>query len=144
MLYGTSKRFLEVFGLKALKDLPELRELEELAREHGLGGPGQDDEAEGSALDAPITEIAEGEGPDAAAVAADLGVKEIDPAGLAPEAEDAETGDDAEVEIGEAGEAIEVGESDEEERVIDLDAAHDGDEGDVPEAAAPDDEERPA
>ena len=40
MLYGTSKRFLEVFGLKALKDLPELRELDQLAKEPGIGGGG--------------------------------------------------------------------------------------------------------
>lgn len=31
MLYGTTRRFLEVFGLESLKDLPSLRQLEELA-----------------------------------------------------------------------------------------------------------------
>lgn len=31
MLYGTSKRFLEVFGLNRLEDLPTLRDLKELA-----------------------------------------------------------------------------------------------------------------
>jgi segregation and condensation protein B len=36
MLYGTSRRFLEVFGLADLKGLPTLRELDELAREQGL------------------------------------------------------------------------------------------------------------
>jgi segregation and condensation protein B len=36
MLYGTTRRFLEVFGLEKLKDLPTLRELDELAREQGL------------------------------------------------------------------------------------------------------------
>jgi segregation and condensation protein B len=36
MLYGTSRRFLEVFGLDDLKGLPTLRELDELAREQGL------------------------------------------------------------------------------------------------------------
>ena len=36
MLYGTTRRFLEVFGLERLKDLPTLRELDELAREQGL------------------------------------------------------------------------------------------------------------
>ncbi len=36
MLYGTSRRFLEVFGLERLKDLPTLREIDELAREQGL------------------------------------------------------------------------------------------------------------
>lgn len=32
LLYGTTKKFLEVFGLKSLKDLPSLKEIE------GLGG----------------------------------------------------------------------------------------------------------
>ncbi len=36
MLYGTTRRFLEVFGLETLKNLPSLRELDELAREQGL------------------------------------------------------------------------------------------------------------
>lgn len=36
MLYGTTRRFLEIFGLESLKSLPTLRELDELAREQGL------------------------------------------------------------------------------------------------------------
>lgn len=36
MLYATTRRFLEVFGLDSLKQMPALRELEDLAREHGL------------------------------------------------------------------------------------------------------------
>jgi segregation and condensation protein B len=32
MLYGTTRRFLEVFGLASLEDLPTLRDVEELAR----------------------------------------------------------------------------------------------------------------
>jgi segregation and condensation protein B len=36
MLYATTRRFLEVFGLESLKQLPSLRELDELAREQGL------------------------------------------------------------------------------------------------------------
>lgn len=40
LLYGTSRRFLEVFGLESIKDLPALRELEELAREQGVVLPG--------------------------------------------------------------------------------------------------------
>jgi segregation and condensation protein B len=36
MVYGTTRRFLEVFGLESLKDMPALRELDELAREQGL------------------------------------------------------------------------------------------------------------
>jgi len=83
MLYGTSKRFLEVFGLKSLKDLPALRELDELAKEHGLGG--EDEVGEGAvAADAPITELAEGEALSAEAVAADLGVREVDAEALKP------------------------------------------------------------
>ncbi|CAO0820818.1 segregation and condensation protein B [Desulfarculales bacterium] len=33
LVYGTTKRFLEVFDLKELKDLPTLEEMEALARE---------------------------------------------------------------------------------------------------------------
>ena len=40
LLYATSRRFLEVFGLESIKDLPALRELEELAREQGVILPG--------------------------------------------------------------------------------------------------------
>lgn len=51
MLYATTRRFLEVFGLESLKHLPALRELEDLAREHGLENPDAtesvDDEPEG-------------------------------------------------------------------------------------------------
>ena len=52
MLYGTTRRFLEVFGLERLKDLPTLRELDELAREQGL--------LEKTAEDAAIEEGGEG------------------------------------------------------------------------------------
>jgi segregation and condensation protein B len=48
MLYGTTKRFLELFGLASVKDLPNLRELEELAREQGIGVA--DDEGEELAI----------------------------------------------------------------------------------------------
>jgi len=51
MLYGTTRRFLEVFGLERLKDLPTLREIDELAREQGLldkAGEGSDVGPEGS------------------------------------------------------------------------------------------------
>jgi segregation and condensation protein B len=79
LIYGTSKRFLEIFGLESLKELPSLRELEELAREQGLEvvaedalGDGADDGAEAGA---PVTEdqnLAEalggGEAEEAAAV----------------------------------------------------------------------------
>lgn len=39
MLYATTRRFLEIFGLESLKQLPALRELEDLAREHELENP---------------------------------------------------------------------------------------------------------
>ena len=46
MLYSTTRRFLEVFGLQSIKNLPALRELEDLAREHGLENPDATDAAE--------------------------------------------------------------------------------------------------
>ena len=42
MLYSTTRRFLEVFGLGTLKELPSLRELDELAREQGVVLPGME------------------------------------------------------------------------------------------------------
>ncbi|MBW2388540.1 MAG: SMC-Scp complex subunit ScpB [Deltaproteobacteria bacterium] len=39
MLYATTRRFLEIFGLESLRNLPALRELEDLAREQGLENP---------------------------------------------------------------------------------------------------------
>lgn len=52
LLYGTSKRFLEIFGLESIRQLPSLRELEELAREQGVVLPGSDvDTGEGAALE---------------------------------------------------------------------------------------------
>ena len=46
MLYATTRRFLEVFGLESLKGLPSLRELKELADERGVVLPGSEDPAE--------------------------------------------------------------------------------------------------
>jgi segregation and condensation protein B len=58
MLYGTTRRFLEIFGLESLKSLPTLRELDELAREQGLvERTGEASET----LDAPQTIQQEGE-----------------------------------------------------------------------------------
>ena len=61
MLYGTGKRFLEVFGLESLDGLPSLRELEELmpARPEdadeasAAGDEAEGLSAEGAALEAP-------------------------------------------------------------------------------------------
>jgi segregation and condensation protein B len=55
LLYGTKKRFLEIFGLSGLDQLPSLRELEELAREQGLELP------EGLSSEDEISEEPEGE-----------------------------------------------------------------------------------
>lgn len=63
MLYGTTRRFLEVFGLESLKQLPALRELEDLAREHGLQNPDSTETSEPEASeavdDAELVEAAE-------------------------------------------------------------------------------------
>ena len=63
MVYATTRRFLEVFGLASLSDLPTLREIEELLRDRAAaesaaeggdaGGPGEaGGEAEASAAEA--------------------------------------------------------------------------------------------
>lgn len=44
MLYGTTRRFLEVFGLESLKSLPSLRELKDMADQKGVVLPGMDSE----------------------------------------------------------------------------------------------------
>ena len=48
LLYGTTKEFLEVFNLKTLKELPTLKDIEELARERrsalGLDAKSNEDE----------------------------------------------------------------------------------------------------
>ncbi|MFP6608123.1 MAG: SMC-Scp complex subunit ScpB [Myxococcota bacterium] len=51
MLYGTTRRFLEVFGLESLKGMPSLRELRELAEQRGVELPGADDDED---RDAPV------------------------------------------------------------------------------------------
>ncbi len=54
MLYGTNRRFLEVFGLARIEDLPSLRELEELVPEGAEAGAAPDGgEAGAGAEDAP-------------------------------------------------------------------------------------------
>lgn len=59
MLYGTTRRFLEVFGLENLKNLPTLRELDEMAREQGLIA--RDSEAEAAEREASSVVIAAGD-----------------------------------------------------------------------------------
>jgi segregation and condensation protein B len=46
MIYATTKRFLEVFGLRKLEDLPTLRDLEELAGDEALAALGSPPEVE--------------------------------------------------------------------------------------------------
>jgi segregation and condensation protein B len=55
MVYATNRRFLEVFGLARLEDLPTLREIEELLAEQGGGA------AEGAEDAPPPAAAAEGE-----------------------------------------------------------------------------------
>ena len=78
MLYGTTRRFLEVFGLDRLKDLPTLRELDELAREQGLLESPAEDSTETTETTTETTEASdsteiEGEGPAAAEDSAEGG-----------------------------------------------------------------------
>jgi len=64
MLYATTRRFLEVFGLESLEHLPSLREFEELAAERELGsnedGDLLDEEEPAMSGGAPIEAVAEG------------------------------------------------------------------------------------
>ena len=50
LIYGTTKEFMEIFGLSSLKDLPPLTDLKDLAEKHLVPQAGEDvaaDEAEG-------------------------------------------------------------------------------------------------
>ena len=78
MLYATTRRFLEVFGLDSLKSLPSLRELKELADEKGVALPGSeaDDgggEAAGDGDSSPALEPTAGEAADPEATTSDEG-----------------------------------------------------------------------
>jgi len=70
MLYATTRRFLEVFELSTLEDLPTLRDLRELAPEGALpDAPALELAPEGALPDAPALELApEGALPDAPAL----------------------------------------------------------------------------
>jgi segregation and condensation protein B len=57
MLYGTSRRFLEVFGLSKLDDLPTLREIDELVV---AAGDGEEDADEATAAVSPPDATAAG------------------------------------------------------------------------------------
>jgi segregation and condensation protein B len=77
MLYATTKRFLEIFGLGSLEDLPTLRDLQELG---------------GDALAAGLAQAA-GEG---VAIAAELAPGEPGAFGETPEPDDAPVAEEAE------------------------------------------------
>lgn len=63
MLYATTPRFLEIFGLGSLSDLPTLREIEELLRDRAAQGldAGERDEAASAADAEPSDADAESE-----------------------------------------------------------------------------------
>ncbi len=65
MLYGTTRRFLEIFGLDSLKELPVLRDLDELAREKGVVLPGAVSRRDGSKAEAGGAEAPEEDSRDA-------------------------------------------------------------------------------
>jgi segregation and condensation protein B len=65
LLYATTRRFLEVFGLASLEDLPTLRELQELVPAEVMPAPGSAPAASSAAADTPEPESAPGEGAEA-------------------------------------------------------------------------------
>jgi segregation and condensation protein B len=83
LLYGTSRRFLEVFGLATLEDLPTLRELKELSPDDESlpdTAPSEASTAEHSEASEAIESVAASE--DAAGVAAEVPRPQVaDPAG---------------------------------------------------------------
>jgi len=119
MLYGTTRRFLEVFGLETLKNLPSLRELDELAREQGLVDHGDED---------PVVDEAEAEA--SAEGTADVVELQTDTA------EQDETADDSSVDVDDADDAEDADgvEDDSTPRVISNSAAESVSQDDVDES----------
>jgi len=101
MLYGTTRRFLEVFGLERLKDLPTLRELDELAREQGLLEQTAEDAAPG---EGDVAEADESGGEAAATASEDADTELVEAA--ADDAPDASAADVAEETVEEAETSI--------------------------------------
>ena len=64
MLYGTTRRFLEVFGLESLKNMPSLRELKDLADKKGVDVGGETEDLEGDIAEAPEEDVAVAPGAD--------------------------------------------------------------------------------
>ena len=82
LIYGTGKRFLEVFGLESLKELPSLRELEDLAREQGVVLAGQEaaesESAEETSESAGGTDVEARDGIQAAEPGAEPGAEAVE------------------------------------------------------------------
>ena len=76
MLYATTRRFLEVFGLDSLEGMPSLRELRELAEQKGVELPGmeneEDDAPESAQPGLPLSEPQEPAGYEVAESSAEL------------------------------------------------------------------------
>lgn len=70
MLYSTTRRFLEVFELSGLEELPTLRDLKELAPEGALEGTDAPDAPEGALEGTDASDAPESPGEDAPALAA--------------------------------------------------------------------------
>jgi segregation and condensation protein B len=120
MLYGTTRRFLEVFGLENLKNLPTLRELDEMAREQGLFERASEDALAPAASSLPV----EGEGEPGAAITDDSSGDSLDDASDVSDVSDVtETAVDVEaIEAADEIETVEIdsdGDSDEPDSDLD-------------------------
>ncbi len=62
LLYGTTQRFLKVFALKNLDDLPKLREIDEIIKEIKSKGTEESIQLEITALDEELSRESKGEG----------------------------------------------------------------------------------
>jgi segregation and condensation protein B len=107
MLYATTRRFLEVFGLESLKSLPGLRELRDLASQKGVVLPGADDVEEREGRGEGAAEVAPDETAAAPLFAGVLATGAADDAEAADEGSDsgadAAEGDDT---VGAAGDEL--------------------------------------
>jgi segregation and condensation protein B len=95
MLYGTTRRFLEVFGLENLKNLPSLRELDELAREQGLVERMGEEVIDTDSLPEPVTAEADAEASTVAAALVETAASD----GIVADDDDADAEASVEVEV---------------------------------------------
>jgi segregation and condensation protein B len=131
MIYATTRRFLETFGLDSIKALPELRELEELVRERAAK---EEAGREHDAAEAPLDADSENASPgsvalgeaetDAGEAETDAGEAETDAGEAELDADDAELdADDAEMDADEAEMDADEDETDADEAELDSGAA---------------------